>query len=220
MSVHVSTAVDTVRIAVIERGKANALDRVMVADLRRAIAGLDDTEALVITGHGTVFCGGLDNATVAGGGQASIELLRSMGSLLFQMLESPRPIVVAAPGHGVAAGAMMMLAADYTVVADRPAAFGFTEVPSGMPLPPAVIELASHRAAPHLALRLTAHGELADAQEAVAFGLAAEVVPLDRLMPTAIEHAQRLAELPAASYAATKAAVNRRVIDAMNAATG
>jgi enoyl-CoA hydratase len=179
------------------------------------VRSLHNDEALVIAGDGNMFCAGLDTAIVAAGDEAATNLLAAMGNLLLEILGSPRPIVVAADGHGIAARTMLMLCADYTIVADRPARYGFSEVPNGLPLPAPVVALIRSRANPNMTLRLAAHGEMLDASQAIAAGIADDIVQPDQVVPTATQHAARLALLPGESYRATKQLVNEPTIAIM-----
>lgn len=219
MPLEISTPSPTIVIATIDRGKANALDLDLVRELRHVVASLGATQGLVLTGAGEMFCGGLDTATVAAGDVTAHALLDAMGALLYEILESPRAIVVAADGHGIAAGAMMMLCADYTVVADRRARYGFAEVPNGLPLPAAIVQLIASRVTPAMTLRLAAHGELVDATTAASIGLASEVVDREELMTVAVTHAERLAALPPDVYRETKLRVNSALTSSMRSAS-
>ena len=204
-------------VASIDDGKANALDLATIVGIHEVVGDLGDHQALVLTGRDGMFSGGLDLGVLAAGGQAADELLATMGRLLVAMLRSRRPIVVAADGHAVAAGAMLMLAADHAVVSDRSANYGFAEVPNGMPLPTGVVELIAERAAPTAALRLAAHGHLAGPVEAVELGLADRVVAADDLIDVSVEAASGLAALPVEAYAETKRRVTRRLVERMSA---
>ncbi len=206
---------DTVVVAALDNGKANVIDFAMIDALHALIAGLDTTEALVLTGHPGMFTGGLDVGIVDGGDDQARALLAAMGRLLTTILQAPRPIVVAASGHGIAAGAMLMLVADHAIVSDRPAKYGFAEVPNGMALPRGVVELIAAKANPQATLRLAAHGHLATPHEAVELGLCHRVVPDDELIATAADHAAVLGALPADAYATTKQLVNAQLVERM-----
>lgn len=217
MPIHFLDSPDpTVSVAAIENGKANAIDFALIDALAAAIDGLTPTQALVLTGRAGMFTGGLDTTILETGDARSSELLAAMGNLLTDCLDAPRPIVVAADGHGIAAGAMLMLCADRSIVSDRPAKYGFAEVPNGIPLPRGVVELISAKAHPRATLQLAVHGHLASPAEAVELGLADQVIPATDLISTAIAQAGHLAALPADAYASTKRLAHERLISRMN----
>lgn len=108
-----------------------------------------------------------------------------------------------------------MLVADRTLVGDGRASIGFAEVANGLPLPSGAVELVRHRVAPQHVLGLTAHAALVDPQQAVACGLADELVAPGDVTLRAVEVAAQLAALPAEPYAATKRVVNGPLLAAM-----
>ena len=202
-------------VAQIDGGKGNALDIEIVDGLLHELRGLTSTQGLVVTGCAGMFTGGLDLSTLAAGGEPADRLLAGMGRLLVGVLRSSRPVVVAADGNGVAAGAMLMLAADLAIVSDRVSNYGFAEVRSGIPLPASVVTLIECRAATWATMRLAAHGELVGPDDAVRMGLADQVVPVESLTDVAIVRAAELASLPAEPYATTKQLVNADLAEAM-----
>lgn len=199
-------------VATIDDGKVNALTLDLVGELHGVVDAVGADSALVVTGRPGTFSGGLDLDVVGAGGPPAQALVGALGRLLVAVLSSTRPVVVAADGHAVAAGAMLLLCADLAVVSDRPARFGFTEVPAGLPLPEGVVDLVAARVAPSAVLGLTAHGRLVGPGEAVDVGLADLVVPGAELHDRAVAEASRLAALPIEAYAETKARVNGRLI--------
>ncbi|MEO1063228.1 MAG: enoyl-CoA hydratase-related protein [Actinomycetota bacterium] len=202
-----------VRVVTIDDGRANVLGPAEVAALRAAVAGAGPSEGVVLTGRDGMFSGGLDLGVLGRGGAEAEELLAAMGALLVDVLRSPRPVVVAASGHAVAAGAMLMLAADRALVAVGDHRVGFTEVAGGMALPPGVVELARATVAAPWLRRLTAQGELIGPEDAVAAGFAATAVPPEALLDEAVAAASRLAALDAEAFARTKRLVNGSLAD-------
>ncbi|MEM8618703.1 MAG: enoyl-CoA hydratase-related protein [Actinomycetota bacterium] len=217
MPVMLRTAPSTpnVSIATLDNGKANALDLAMIETLMVHVHAIGGDGALVIEGTEGMFTGGLDLAVLGKGDEAASELMGAMGRLLVRILDAPRPVVVAADGHGIAAGAMLMLVADRSVVGDGQAAYGFAEVANGLPLPAGAIELVRQRVAPQHVVALTAHAVLIAPADAVAWGLASEVVAAGTVTDRAVEIAAQLAALPPQAYLATKQMVNAPVVDAM-----
>ncbi|MEO1058530.1 MAG: enoyl-CoA hydratase-related protein [Actinomycetota bacterium] len=217
MSVLVRTADsnDAVTIATLENGKANALTLAMIETLVAQVDAIASDGALVIEGGSGMFTGGLDLAVLGAGGEAASNLMAAMGRLLTRILDGPRPVVVAADGHAVAAGAMLMLVADRAIVGDRRATIGFAEVANGLALPAGAVELVRHRVSSSKVLALTAHATLIGSAEAVTWGLADEMVPSEAVTPRAVERAAELAALPAEAYASTKRKVNAPLVAAM-----
>ncbi len=206
---------DGVAIATLDNGKANALTLPMIETLVAQVDAISRDGALVVEGRDGMFTGGLDLAVLGEGGEVARNLMAAMGRLLTRILEGARPVVVAADGHAVAAGAMLMLVADRAIVGDRRASIGFAEVANGLPLPTGAVELVRHRVAPPHVLALTAHATLIDPHQAVAWGLADEVADAGDATVRAVEVAAQLAALPAEAYAATKRVANAPLLAAM-----
>src|SRR5690606_18870553 len=102
------------------------------------------------------------------------------------------------------AGALVLLAADVRVGADGPFKIGLNEVAIGLPLPIYGVELARYRLAPSR-FDAVILGDVVDPAGALAAGYLDEVVPAGDVVAAARRHADRLAALPTAALARTKA---------------
>ena len=103
-------------------------------------AALDEVEAaegpkaVVTTGVGKFYSNGLDLDFMASNPDASEANLAEVHSLLARVLAFPAPIVAAVQGHAFAAGAMLALAHDLTVMrSDRGYFCILPEVDLGIP---------------------------------------------------------------------------------------
>ena len=123
--------------------RANALDGALIQQLSAAVSQIrqDPTaRLLVLTGHGTLFCGGADLQWMRQMADADITHNESDAFELAQLLEDlvqlPLPTVarVNGPAYG---GANGLIAACDIAIANRQAVFTFSEVRLG--LVPAVI---------------------------------------------------------------------------------
>jgi enoyl-CoA hydratase len=123
----------------------------------------------------------------------------------------PQPTVVAATGHALAAGALLLLACDTRVGTDGAAKIGLNEVAIGLALPAFGREMVEARLSPHFLTRATVQAEIFDPVGAVAAGF------LDRTeaacRPWAIDEARRLGQLPRGAYARTKASQRQPMVD-------
>jgi enoyl-CoA hydratase/carnithine racemase len=173
--------------------KLNAMTARMGAEMGDAMAeadGDDAVRAVVLTGAGRAFCAGADLGSgdqFAGGwGGVEREYRRMMP------MEVRKPVIAALHGPAVGAGLTWPLQADIRYVAsDAKLAFAF--VRRGV-LP----ELASHVILPRLAglaraseLLLSGRTFLGD--EAVEYGVATRALPVDEVLPAALELARDIA---------------------------
>ncbi len=134
-----------VTVITIDDGKANALSHSLIADISAAIVSAADAKALVIAGRPGRFCAGFDLAGMEAGPDSARALLGAGAELALQIYEHPAPTVVAATGHALAMGAILLLAFDVRI--GQPGSFkiGMNEVNIGMPVPRFALELAADR---------------------------------------------------------------------------
>jgi len=72
-------------------------------------------------------------------------LVSKGAELIVRLYSFPLPVVVAAEGHSIAMGAIMLLAADLRIGKDADTKYGLNETAIGMVLPPFGMELAKAR---------------------------------------------------------------------------
>ncbi len=166
--------------------KHNALDDVMIAELRRAVGALAEDDAVrvvVLTGAGKSFCAGGDINWFSRNMQKTrAERVWESGELarmLHELDGLPKPLIGRVNGPAYGGGVGMISVCDLAVGAAR-ARFGLTEVRLGLipanisPYVVARIGVANCRAT-------MLSGALFDATRAAAMGLLSEVVDDDAL---------------------------------------
>jgi enoyl-CoA hydratase len=213
---------DGVAWARIDNGKANALSFDVLGGLDRCLTRAEkDTSvgALVITGTPGFLTGGFDLTVMQGDDPAAmIRLVSDGGALFTRLFASALPVVVAAPGHAVAAGALLLLAADERIGVDGTFKIGLIETQIGMFLPRWAIELAEERLSRRHFQVATVGARMyppADARDA---GYLDAVVAPEELDTAAQAAAEAWAKLPAAAYAAQVRVIRGARIAALEAA--
>lgn len=138
---------DSVVTAVIDDGKANALTLGTIALLRTAVAAsVDENSPLVIAGRSGYFSAGFDLQVMRSGDRVLVSSLADEGFLLFrEMLSAPVPVVAACTGHALAAGALLLLAADYRIGQPGTYQLGLNETRIGIALPQPAVAMARFR---------------------------------------------------------------------------
>lgn len=206
--VHVELQADVAMVR-IDRPPANAMDQAL---LEEGLAVLDEVDAMdpgavVLTGEGRFFSGGLDLKVVpdldAAGAAAMAE---GINRLFAGWHAFPRPVVCAVNGHAVAGGMILALCCDLRV-ASSAATFGLTEVRVGVPYPEVAMEVVRAELSPSAARRLALGADLVDADTALRLGAVDEVTEPERVLERARELARELAGYPADVYAAAKRAL-------------
>lgn len=205
-------------IAVIthDDGKANVLDFGVIKTLHQHLdRAAEEARAVVIAGREGKFSAGFDLKIMTQSPEAMRSLVSAGAELLMRIYGFDLPTVTASNGHALAAGVLILLAADHRVGAgDVPSKIGLNEVGIGMPLPVFAIELARERlVSPRVFNEATLQARLFDPAGAVEAGYLDRVVPAADLLNEAMADAQRLAELKTGAYAGTKRNARSVVID-------
>jgi enoyl-CoA hydratase len=203
-----TTVEDGVLVVALDDGKMNAVSHALVDGLNAALdQAAAEAGAVCIVGNAKALSAGFDLSVMQGGDlDAMGALVNAGGELLLRLFRHPQPTVVAVTGHALAAGALMVLACDTRIgIAGASAKIGLNETTIGMALPPFAVELATARLSKRHLTRAAIQAEIYDHDGAVGAGY------LDRVeadvVPAAKAEAARLATLPAAAYAGTKASL-------------
>lgn len=204
----------------------NSLTFEVYAELRDTFVALEheqDVHAVVITGAGRGFCSGgsvhdiiapLFEMTPA----ERLAFTRMTGALIGAIRQLRKPVVAAVNGVAAGAGAVIALACDFRVMADK-AKIAFLFVKVGLAgadmgaawLLPQVVGLAR-------ANELLMLGEPVTAEEALRIGLTNRVVPTERVLDEAQALAQKLARGPRFALGMTKEMLNREPTMTLEAA--
>lgn len=183
-----------VAVITMDDGKANAIGHETAAALR---AGLDrartEAKAVVIAGRPGRFSAGFDLQTMTSGDDAARELLRAGADVAIDIHGFPRPVVIAATGHALAMGAILLMAADVRIGADGPFKVGLNEVAIGMPVPRFAVELARASLQETHFTRAVNLAEVYDPTGAVAAGYLDRLVAADDVLDAAVTEAAELA---------------------------
>jgi (E)-benzylidenesuccinyl-CoA hydratase len=197
-----------VAVLTLDRPQAlNALDVESLHELRGHLQRYQDDaqlRALVLTGAGErAFCTGADLKGTRSSTAAYPETLfgskEAVGDkgLYIRLMDLTdlnlwKPVIAAINGHCLGGGLEVALQCDIRIAAEN-ATFGLPEVCVGsIPAVAGVYRLIKATGSSH-AMQLALTGERIRAAQALAIGLVSEVTPRDRLLPRALEIAQRIA---------------------------
>lgn len=217
---------DHVALVTMNTNKANAQNPTFFDDLHRAFDRLEAEFAdcaVVLTGTGRVFSAGLDfeyhfplfARRSLGEIDAWFDAYRATNLRLFAY---PRPTVAAINGHAYAGGLITALNCDYRVAADGPFQFALNEVPIGIPMPAAYVEMIKHAVGSAVAQELTLFGRVYDLASAVRLGVVGKTVPPDKLIAEALDWAQTVHPDCHTAYAFSKRALQATAVAAIDAA--
>src|SRR5262245_23482432 len=209
---------DRIATVVLERGKVNALNPVVVEELSAAFSALQsDTAvgAVVLTGRGKFFSFGFDIPEFLSYPREEFaNFVTSFTNLYRHLFLFPKPLVAALNGHAVAGGCMIALACDCTLIAQGSAKISLNEIAFGSSIFAGSTEMLQFRIGPR-ASDVVYSGAMYSPAEALEIGLVAEVVAPEALLDRAREIAGELASKRPAAFASIKSLLRKPVGDAM-----
>lgn len=185
----------------------NALNNQTRAEFGAAIAEVaddDEIKVLILTGSGKSFVAGSDikefNKTTPFGAHN----IKRLGEMV-EKLE--KPVIAAVNGFCLGGGCEIAMGCDI-IIASEKAKFGQTEINIGIIPGGGGTQRLQRLIGPCRAKELIFTGDIIRAEEADRIGLVNRVVPMDELMQTAKEVAQKIATKSAAALKLAKQAVN------------
>jgi enoyl-CoA hydratase/carnithine racemase len=202
--------------------RKNAITSAMYQAMADALRDAEQdaaVRAILITGKPEIFTAGndLDDFLKTGGADTTAIGERPVFDFMRQLSNVGKPVVVAVSGVAVGIGTTLLMHCDLVYAADN-AKFSLPFVQLGLcPEFASSLLLTQLAGYPRAAEKLML-GEAFSAQEALAMGLVARVLPLAELLPFARSQAAKLAALPAASVRATKRLMKHSRMPAINAA--
>ena len=200
----------------IDDGKANAISHAFIEALTDALErARNEASAVALFGRPGRFSAGFDLSVVNAGGSAAQALVASGGAMLKAIYSHPLPLVVGCTGHAIAAGALILLAADSRIGTAGDFKIGLNETSIGAVLPPFALALADDRISKRHQTAAIIQAQLYDPIGAVDAGFLDLVVEPDDLMEDTLAEAARLAALPNAAYAGNKIAIRKPFIERM-----
>jgi enoyl-CoA hydratase len=200
---------DNIAIITFNRPEAmNALNNLTRSEFREAITDVaadDNVKVLILTGNGKAFVAGSDikefNKTTP---YAAHNIVR-----LGEMVEKlEKPVIAAVNGFCLGGGCEIAMGCDIIIASDK-AKFGQTEINIGIIPGGGGTQRLQRLIGVCRAKELIYTGDIIRAEEADRIGLVNRVVPLDQLMSTAKEMAQKIATKSAAALKLAKTAINR-----------
>ncbi|MFM0316269.1 enoyl-CoA hydratase-related protein [Paraburkholderia nemoris] len=188
----------------------NALNVQMSREVLAALTAFDQDDgigAIVITGNGRAFAAGADIEEMVDKSFADWHA-KDLFAEWDRIATISKPIIAAVGGYALGGGCELAMACDF-IIAAHDAQFGQPEIKLGIPPGIGGSQRLTRAVGKSLAMDLILTGRNLRADEALAAGLVARVVPSTDLLQTALETAHTIAgyNLPAVRLA--KEAVNR-----------
>jgi enoyl-CoA hydratase/carnithine racemase len=188
--------------------KLNALSTALERELRDALERdeVRGSACVVVTGAGPAFSAGADVTELRGrSAEDVVAYYRESGDVYERVAALPQPTIAAISGYCLGGGLELALATDFRI-ADEAATFGFPEVGLGILPSSGGTQRLTRAVGPARAKELILLRERLTAAEALAAGIVTELAPV--ALERALEHARRLAALPALAVSLTKQAID------------
>ena len=202
---------DHVLLITLNRTSAmNALNAQMMGEIAAALADADSDPrigASVITGTERAFAAGADIKEMA---ELTFpqSFIEDYAASYEAIARTRKPIVAAVAGYALGGGCELAMMCDIVIAADT-AKFGQPEITLGIIPGIGGTQRLVHAVGKAKAMDLILTGRMMEAEEAESSGLVARVVPVDDLVDTALEAAEKMSELSHAAVMMAKEAVNR-----------
>ena len=209
---------DGIATITLDDGKANALGFSMIEHINKA---LDEAEAaadvIVMTGREGVMTAGFDLKVMRNEPDRVMDLVTQGGQMLVRIFASPKPVLLASTGHGIAAGALLMLSGDYRISMAGDFKYGLNESAIGMVLPPYGMDLARFKLNQKFLDMAVVGADLYGPEMASQIGYTDEVAAADKFAARVREKAEYFKTLDAKAYAGNKRHIRQAMADKMAA---
>jgi enoyl-CoA hydratase len=215
MPIPVTAASDGVFVLELTLPRGNAINNRFIEQMHEALdrAHADEVRALVLTGTGRTFSGGLDLVEIYE--YDRIDLARfvdAFDDLFTRMLAFPKPVVAAITGHAIAGGCILAMTADVRIMAPGPSSIGLTEAAIGLPFPAGALEIARFAVPPWAWTEWLLEGRRFSPEEARRDGVVHVLSGEGGALGEAVSRATRLAAPKAAAVQAIKTALREPVL--------
>jgi enoyl-CoA hydratase len=207
---YVLSAVDgPVGIVTLNRpAQLNALAKPLLTDLVAALEEHDanaSIRAIVLTGGPNVFAAGADIKEMADATPVDM-LQRDTIGLFDRVRKISKPVIAAVAGYALGGGCELAMLCDIIVAAEN-ARFGQPEINIGLIPGAGGTQRLTRAVGKYVAMDMVLTGRMLNAEDALRFGLAARVVPQERIVEEAVRLAREIASKAPISVQLAKQAV-------------
>ncbi len=208
-----------IAVVALKRGKVNALNEQVIAELDQAFDSLaadPAAQACVLTGHESFFSFGFDvPGFMDHSRDAFSAFLERFTDLYTKLFTFPKPVVAALNGHTVAGGCMLAIACDRRIATEGRSRIALNEVAFGSSVFAGSAAMLQACVGQHNAEQILFSGAMLSPDQALDLGLVDRVVSPADLMPTAEGLADELARGDATAFASIKMLVRRPIAGEM-----
>jgi Delta3-Delta2-enoyl-CoA isomerase len=210
------TVKDKTAIIGLDRGKSNAMNAEMVAELHQTIRNIendDNISGLIVTGKEGFFSAGLDLIELYDYDENKIrEFWNNFLDLVTALASFKKPLISAISGHSPAGGCVLAICSDYRIMAEGKFIIGLNEVPVGIIVPEGIFHLYSFWIGNAKASQFLLEGKLLGCEDALKVGLVDEVVNPLSLLSTAEKKMQQYLQYDRTTWQQSKLNIRKELL--------
>lgn len=200
---------DEVALIKLSRGTTNALNLQLINELSETLQKVEqdpNVHGLVLTSSNEkFFCIGYDVKELYNLSKEDFTVFyKAFNKFCLNLYTVPKPTVAAVTGHAIAGGCALTLCCDYRYIAEGRKLMGFNVVKLGIPVPYLVNCILQHTVGARTTRDISDSGEFYLPEQLLSTGMVDCVLPVEEVIPKAIEKAQSLGALPQKAYAIIK----------------
>jgi len=210
---------DRIATLTLSRGKVNAINGEVVAQLDAAFRSLEsraDVLATILTGRDKFFSFGFDVPEIRSFSRDQFaKFFRQFTDLYTYMFLYPKPVIAAINGHAIAGGCMLALACDRRIMVDGHAKIGLNEIAFGSSVFAGSVEMLRFAIGSGAASEVLYTGAMYSARDAERIGLVQDVSPEADIRERAERVARELASRHPLAFASIKRLLRQSVAEEM-----
>ena len=200
---------DKVALVRLDRGVTNAIDLELVKELDQTLQNLKTetrAHALVLgSTNDKFFSIGFDIPSLYDlSTEGFAAFYQAFNRLSLELYTFPKPTVAAISGHATAGGCILALCCDYRYIAAGRKLIGLNEIKLGVLVPYPADRILHQIVGARRARDVMELGEFYKPEQALSIGMVDQVIPLEGVLPAAIEKANTLGAFPQGAYAIFK----------------
>ncbi len=197
------------------RPPANAIELGFIEDFETALDSvlLTEVSAIVLTGSGSFFSGGLDLKVVPFySSHEQAELITRLNRMVGKLYGCPVPLIGAINGHAIAGGLILVLTCDYRIGSDGDYKLGLTEARVGIPFPGGPMAVLQAELSQANVRVTTLQAGLFGPRQALTREILDEIQSPEQLLPRAVQVAKEMGGIPRRAYQKIKQQVRESAL--------
>lgn len=194
-----------VTILKLNRGVTNPINLKLIIELSKLLKNLKEdksVKSVVLTSNNNKFFSiGFDIPELFDSSFDDVkDFYHNFNQMSLLIYSYPKPIIAVMPGHAIAGGTIIALCCRYRYIAEGKKLMGLNEILLGIPIPYPAIYILNQIVNERIAKEMIDTGDFYPASSLLDMGLVDEVLPIEELLPKAVEKTRTLGNFPQKAY--------------------